>query len=45
MALQTTTRLTYDDYVMLPDDGKRYEIIGGELLANPSLDVRNVFAS
>jgi hypothetical protein len=25
-----TTRLTYDDYVKLPDDGNRYEIIDGE---------------
>jgi Uma2 family endonuclease len=36
MALQTTTRLTYDDYVTLPDDGKRYEIIDGELYVNPA---------
>jgi len=32
----TTTRLTYEDYVKLPDDGKRYEIIDGELFVNPS---------
>ncbi|MEA2463294.1 MAG: hypothetical protein QOJ98_1041, partial [Acidobacteriota bacterium] len=25
----TATKLTYDDYVKLPDDGKRYEIIDG----------------
>lgn len=36
MALQTTTRLTYEDYVTLPDDGKRYEIIDGELYVNPA---------
>ena len=36
MALQSTTRLTYDDYVKLPDDGKRYEIIDGELFVNPA---------
>ena len=30
----TTTRLTYDDFVRLPDDGKRYEIIDGELYVN-----------
>jgi hypothetical protein len=23
-------KLTYDDFVLLPDDGKRHEIIGGE---------------
>ncbi|MGH9406942.1 MAG: Uma2 family endonuclease [Terriglobia bacterium] len=30
------TRLTYDDYCRLPDDGKRYEIIDGELFVSPS---------
>ena len=35
MAVQTTTtRLTYDDFVKLPEDGKRYEIIDGELFVN-----------
>lgn len=34
MPVQTTTRLTYDDFVKLPDDGKRYEIIDGELYVN-----------
>jgi Uma2 family endonuclease len=36
MALQTTKRLTYDDFLKLPDDGKRYEIIDGELYVNAS---------
>ncbi|MGN6184163.1 MAG: Uma2 family endonuclease [Thermoanaerobaculia bacterium] len=35
-AAATTTRLTYDDYCQLPDDGKRYEIIDGELYVNPA---------
>ncbi|MGH9395741.1 MAG: Uma2 family endonuclease [Terriglobia bacterium] len=30
------TRLTYDDYCLLPNDGKRYEIIDGELFVSPS---------
>ncbi len=30
------TRLTYDDYCLLPNDGKRYEIIDGELFVTPS---------
>lgn len=30
------TRLTYEDYCALPNDGKRYEIIDGELLVSPS---------
>jgi Uma2 family endonuclease len=29
-------RLTYEDYCHLPDDGKRYEIIDGELFVTPS---------
>lgn len=29
-------RLTYDEYVDLPDDGKRYEIIDGELFVTPA---------
>ncbi len=30
------TRLTYEDYCLLPNDGKRYEIIDGELFVIPS---------
>jgi len=30
-------RLTYDDFCLLPNDGKRYEIIDGELFVTPSL--------
>lgn len=29
-------RLTYEDYCLLPNDGKRYEIIEGELFVTPS---------
>lgn len=29
-------RLNYDDYCLLPNDGKRYEIIDGELFVTPS---------
>lgn len=31
-----TTILTYDDYLTLPNDGKRYEIIDGELYMTPA---------
>ena len=41
MAVQTTTRLTYDDLLKMPDDGKRYEIIDGELFVNASPVVRH----
>ncbi|HEY0142771.1 MAG TPA: Uma2 family endonuclease [Thermoanaerobaculia bacterium] len=36
MAPQTSTKLTYEDYLQLPDDGNRYEIIDGELVLNPT---------
>jgi Uma2 family endonuclease len=29
-------RLTYDDYAKLPNDGKRYEIVEGELIMSPA---------
>ena len=29
-------RLTYEDYCLLPNNGKRYEIIDGELFVTPS---------
>lgn len=37
MATTTLTRLTtYDDYRHLPDDGKKYQIIHGELYMTPA---------
>lgn len=36
MAPQTSTRLTYQDFLELPDDGKHYELIEGELVMNPA---------
>ena len=34
---QTTKKpFTYQDYLQLPDDGKRYEVINGELIMAPS---------
>lgn len=35
MSVQTRP-LTYDDFLLLPDDGKRYELIGGEITEVPS---------
>src|SRR5260370_20862505 len=29
-------KLTYEDYVELPDDGRRYEILDGELEVSPA---------
>ena len=28
------SKLTYEDYLLVPEDGKRYEIIGGALYVN-----------
>jgi Uma2 family endonuclease len=38
---RSTTKLTYTDYVLLPDDGLRHEIIGGEHYVTPSPSVRH----
>ncbi|MCD6376664.1 MAG: Uma2 family endonuclease, partial [Caldisericaceae bacterium] len=32
----TKKPFTYQDYLQLPDDGKRYEVINGELIMAPS---------
>ncbi len=32
--------LTYEDYARLPDDGKRYELLEGEIVVRPSPDTR-----
>ena len=34
-AMKTRTLLTADDFFALPDDGKRYEVLAGELYVNP----------
>jgi Uma2 family endonuclease len=33
--MATRTKLTYEDYETLPDDGNRYEIIDGEVFLSP----------
>ena len=40
-AAPADTRFTYDDFVLLPDDGKRHEIIAGEHYVTPSPNVRH----
>lgn len=35
------TRLTYDDFVLFPDDGRRHEIIDGVHYVTPSPNVRH----
>src|SRR5687768_5476401 len=34
-------KLTYDDFVTFPDDGKRHELIDGEHLVTPSPNIRH----
>lgn len=36
MTLSQPRRWNYEDYLALPEDGKRYEIIDGELFLSPS---------
>src|SRR5205807_10562095 len=36
VSMPVDTRLTYEDYCLLPSDGKRFEIIDGELYVTPS---------
>ena len=32
----SSTKLTYDDFVLFPDDGMRHELIDGEHYVTPS---------
>lgn len=41
MARNLSGRLTYEDYVALPDDGTRYEIHDGELSVTPAPGTRH----
>ena len=34
-------KLTYDDYLLFPDDGKRHELIDGEHYVTPSPNLRH----
>jgi Uma2 family endonuclease len=37
----TGVKLTYDDLLRMPDDGKRHELIGGEHFVTPSPNLRH----
>ncbi len=37
--------LTYDDYLCLPNDGKRYEVLEGELFVSPAPRTKHQIAS
>lgn len=45
MASTSSTKYTYDDYVLLPDDGRRKEIIDGDLYVTPSPVTKHQAAS
>jgi hypothetical protein len=40
-ASPTAVKLTYDDFVHFPDDGKRHELIDGEHYVTPSPNTRH----
>jgi Uma2 family endonuclease len=44
MATRPKHRLTYDDYVRFPDDGRRWELIDGEAFVVPSPDTDHQLA-
>ena len=37
----SSTKLTYDDYLLFPDDGRRHELIDGEHYVTPSPSLRH----
>lgn len=41
MVPQPRTKLTYDDYLLIPDDGRRHEIIDGEEYVTPAPNTRH----
>lgn len=41
MATGTTTKMTYEDYLLIPEDGLRHEIIDGEHVVSPSPSTRH----
>ncbi|MBI4573010.1 MAG: Uma2 family endonuclease [candidate division NC10 bacterium] len=43
--MATRLKLTYQDYRLLPDDGKRYEILDGDLYVTPSPTARHQIVS
>jgi Uma2 family endonuclease len=40
-AATSAVKLTYDDFVLFPDDGKRHELIGGEHYVTPSPNTKH----
>lgn len=45
MAESRSVKLTYDDFLLFPEDGKRHEVIDGEHYVTPSPNTRHQIAS
>ena len=41
MATETLTNFTYHDLLEMPDDGRHYEILDGELIVNAAPNLRH----
>ena len=41
MTVQTSTKWTYEDYALLPEDGRRHEIVDGEHYVNPAPNTKH----
>ena len=41
----SATKLTYDDFVLFPDDGRRHELVDGEHFVTPSPNLRHQIVS
>jgi Uma2 family endonuclease len=41
MSVRPATPWTYEDYLDFPDDGKRYEIVDGEVFVTPAANTRH----
>jgi Uma2 family endonuclease len=41
MSVRPATPWTYEDYLDFPDDGKRYEIVDGEMFVTPAPNIRH----
>ena len=38
---EVNVKLTYDDFLLFPDDGQRHELIDGEHYVTPSPNIRH----
>lgn len=41
MSVRPATPWTYEDYLHFPDDGKRYELVDGEVFVTPAPNIRH----